>query len=245
MITVTRRAITLDGIPLHSMLVTRPMGDVSMIYNGTSLAARIRSAPEPWELSFRATIMSENQGQHLYSLARINYGFNLATLGPGFVCQHCGQYNPAGILCCWACGGRVERVPFIKPIQFPASHISFLDRDITYFNPLPREVQVEMSVYDLDPDKHLIPLMESGRFETMQHGMRLDGSWLCEFCGSAIDREDAPCPMCGGYQLPYSELVKIDRDCLYCGSKVENGLVCQGCGAKLAGTTWKMLKGLE
>ena len=79
---------------------------------------------EPQTITLRALPANRYQLQHLFRLVDDRCGFNFATLGPGHVCQHCGQYNVAGRLRCWSCGGAVERVPFLKPVQFPVSHVA-------------------------------------------------------------------------------------------------------------------------
>lgn len=246
MATVKRNTMTLDGIPLHINHATKALGDVIRMFESPSPLFNIRQPESSWSLDCIAYPRSEYEARYVYDLLpRIGRCFNLATLGPGDVCAYCGQYNPAGRLSCWSCGGTIERIPFIKPVQFPVAYISYMSQDVLYdmYYDGPRPIELEMVVPDINPDRHLQPLMESGRMETLQHGMKLNGTWLCKFCGASVEKENAPCPTCGGYQLPYTELVKIDRNCVYCGMKVENGLVCKACGAKLTGLTWEMVKG--
>lgn len=57
----------------------------------------------------------------------------------------------------------------------------------------------------------------------------------CEFCGSVI-RECDDCHNCGGVRLPFTELVRLDHRCLYCGNKVKGNLWCNSCGASISGT---------
>lgn len=137
-------------------------------------------------------------------------------------------------------------MPFIKPVQLPDMYLAeYMESDLglhissDFDNYEQYEIALQFSINgDIDYDLHLLPLLESGRMDTFQHGCSLTGARLCEFCGSAVEGDGA-CPLCGGYALPFSELVKIDRNCAYCGKKVANGLVCRDCGAKLSGLTYR------
>jgi hypothetical protein len=61
---------------------------------------------------------------------------------------------------------------------------------------------------------------------------------LCDYCGTVYEGNRS-CPNCGGQRFPWSELIKMDRKCLYCGRKVIGGIVCRSCGAGIAGTAVK------
>jgi len=235
---------TLDGIPLGNLAMSAPYS-----YDLIHLAPQKPYMPERREIAVSFHIMAyDHERAYLEPFHRMvtsGCRFSLTTLGPGRVCAYCGQYNPSGRLSCFACAGQIETVPFLKPVQWPDGFVIELDRRGGLLgDEEPAIWYVEMSLRgDLDPERHIEPLLASGRLNTMQHGYRLQGGWLCEWCGFLVEGEDVPCPTCGGEQMPWSELVKIDRECVYCGKHVPQGLVCDGCGASLSGLTYRMVNG--
>ena len=60
--------------------------------------------------------------------------------------------------------------------------------------------------------------------------------YVCQFCGTIVD-DGKQCPNCGGYRLPYSEVVRMDRERLYCHTKVYGSVICPNCQHSLAAIT--------
>lgn len=235
------RSMTLDGIPLWSTTISSSTDMVDTLYHNRDFYDFIQPS-RSIEIYMTAFPSSVHEAYHLQDLWN-HFGctWNLVALGPGHVCPYCGQYNAAGRIGCWACGGEVEIVPFIKPVQWAGVRTRSIDCRLPHGNDEKIQVDVELSAPSIDYD--ILQLLSgSGKLETLQHGLSLEGYYLCEFCGASVE-DGSPCPYCGGYQLPWSELVKIDRDCLYCGERVEKGVVCKQCGAKLAGLTYGVVKG--
>lgn len=173
---------------------------------------------------------------------RLCYDFSelqLIALGDGFVCPYCGDYNPAGRAACWRCGGRMERQPFVRVEGFPFGIRSFYIEmaDTLSFSVQQACISLEMISFARIEQLHLDMLWRSNdvRLECLPNDYTLDiEHYLCQYCGSVVDN-GRQCPNCGGQRLPWSELVKIDRECLYCGRKTTNGIVCSGCAASING----------
>jgi len=157
---------------------------------------------------------------------------NLLSMGVGWLCKACGDYNPAGTIMCTKCGGPAKMMPFVAPSRFPfvltdLSCESFSDErvvnmDFVSTGPITSEVQNQ--------------LFSGGSIELIPSGVvYAPGFFLCKFCGLAV-RDGETCPGCAGRRFPWQELASLSRICVYCGSTVLGGVVCQGCGAGLKGT---------
>ena len=92
---------------------------------------------------------------------------------------------------------------------------------------------------DVDVDNLYRALAAQSAAVVLPVGTVLDeGYYLCHHCGG-VTRVGDTCSGCGGEQIPLSEVVKMDRDCLYCGTKAIGGVICPSCGKRLAGETYK------
>lgn len=166
-------------------------------------------------------------------------------LGPGRICEYCGEYKVAGELQCHRCGGATILEKFARVNSFP-----FILADYSVGHNVCDGWWNEVTVIDMHfvsrgevHNETLYGLMSSVNLETIPHTLTLDSSkYLCEWCGMVVDG-DGSCPGCAGTRLPWSEMVKLDRACLYCGTGVTGGIVCRACGARLSGLSYSMVNG--
>ena len=195
--------------------------------------------PGPSRASISLSMLTDNYPENLFDL----FSANVYALGEGTVCPYCGDYNPAGLARCHRCGGNTEWRPDARLKQLPF----LIDRCDT-------SAEIEGLV------AANISLVSTGRF-TMRDassiiGRDIENDWeeldteffwgrtdyyLCQYCGQAVE-EGKICPSCGGVRTPWSEILKMDRECVYCGAKVLGGIVCPGCGRRLSGQTLEQQK---
>lgn len=171
--------------------------------------------------------------QHIF-----RYNPKLVTLlGVGYICQNCGEHNTSGTATCWRCGGLVKEEDWICPV-----HFDFDCTDISAGAVAARDVyksRFEMVSKSVDIDTLFRAIYTNSTAITLPGGFLIEpGYYLCQFCGQAV-HDGAICPGCGGWRMPMSEIIKLDRICKYCGGEVKGGIVCPGCSARIAGTTFK------
>jgi hypothetical protein len=158
-------------------------------------------------------------------------------LGDGAICQYCGDYNPAGLAYCHRCGGKTEWRPSVglKRLPFIADSMSTqCDADDLVAIDMSWQSTGEVSTKDLSSFVGMD--LETGKVLNSGFVWGREDYYLCSYCGQAV-KEGCICPSCTGVRHPWSEILKMDRECVYCGRKVVGGIVCPGCGRRLAGTT--------
>ncbi|MCA9366879.1 hypothetical protein KC887_01275 [Candidatus Kaiserbacteria bacterium] len=176
----------------------------------------------------------------LYAADSSNFDFSnfplgepLLGLGEGFICEHCHTYTPRGKYLCQNCTAPLVKKELIRPFRFP-----FVITDISVSIPFGDYAAVDLSLTGVgETDNEFIYALTSGSFHmyrTQEYINVLSGLYLCHYCGTATKGDR--CEACDGGRLPFHELVDMQHECLYCGSKTVNGIVCDSCGARMAGT---------
>jgi hypothetical protein len=168
----------------------------------------------------------------LYALGR-----SLLLLGEGWLCQGCGDYNPAGTMRCIKCGAPSKMIPFVRPIPFPF---------IVVGTSWSKQDPMGWGMVDLQFDstgrvtrQTIKELLGSGEKQivTMPNGLTYEYNYyLCRYCGMAV-LEGKICSGCGGKRFPWHEIIRLERECVYCGTIVEGGIVCPGCATRIKGLT--------
>lgn len=164
----------------------------------------------------------------------------LVNLGPGYVCEYCGEYKVSGELKCHRCGGTTKEEQFVAVSSFP-----FLLTDYQVNTPYNDLTVLSLNMRSIAPVTNFVleQLTKGVSLETLPHALMFDPSkYLCEFCGMVVE-SGRTCPGCGGIRLPLGEVVKMDRDCIYCGKRVTGGIVCKSCGARLSGLSYRIARG--
>jgi hypothetical protein len=161
----------------------------------------------------------------------LEHDVGIQTLGSGRVCPYCGDYNPAGLAHCHRCGGQTEWRPNVQlrrlPFLLAEYERSMSDAGLAML----RLSFVSDSDVCLDEDIAAL----TGQSETAWL-FGESGYYLCQHCGQSV-REGEKCPSCAGTRIPWSEILKMDHECLYCGTRVFGSIVCPNCGRRLAGKT--------
>ena len=177
----------------------------------------------------------------------------LVSLGDGYICEYCGTYTPRGGAICRKCNAPISIYPFINPFNFPLR----FNRATKLIREEKTIIQIEFRIEEqYNPYKnHSVSynqmkrrseanqrffknaLNRNNNIIYTQHPVNLDGRWACQYCGTIID-QDTECHNCRGKRLPLSEIIQIDHNCLYCGSKT-TGIVCNGCAANISTLTIK------
>lgn len=233
------------GIMLEDFSVSMSLGDreaahIRKIGMGTyQIESYISSYDHEVELSFTlvsrrdVSRYSNRAFQDMVHILRYNPK-QIALLGPGWVCKHCGDYNPSGTLICWRCSGEAESIDSLCPVQLNFETTCFsVNGDKPFSDFVTADFQ--MAGHDVDIDRLGRAIASNSRAITLPNGCQLKpGYYLCEFCGQAVD-EGEICPGCGGWRRPMSELLKLNHECVYCGREVTGGIVCPGCGARISG----------
>ena len=167
---------------------------------------------------------------------------SITCLGPGLVCQNCGSKNPSGVLRCVFCSGLVEEEDWITPMSLMgkrATRQNWSRPAIALDSEDPLSERWEIA---LDPDVDCDALVEAitgGKARILPVGSVLDeGLYLCHRCGRPTPIGET-CVGCGGEQMPLSEIIKIDRKCLACGTKTTDGILCPRCGRAFASESYK------
>jgi hypothetical protein len=160
-------------------------------------------------------------------------GEPLLGLGEGFICEHCHTYTPRGKYLCRNCNAPLVKKELIRPFQFP-----FVIDGISFRVPFGSYATVDLSLAGIgEIDSEFIYALARGSFhmyQTQEYVNVLSGLYLCHWCGTAT-RGDR-CEACDGGRLPFHELVDMQHECLYCGNKTVNGIVCDSCGSRMSGT---------
>jgi hypothetical protein len=224
----------IDGIPLYDMMINLPRFE-------TNYYQHRDYALDPY--SREENVSAWCRVPRAYSRALQLWGYTgcqktVGVLGKGYVCNHCGDYNPSGSLICLKCGG-FSTGKWIRPTGF-----SFYVSSVTTAN---RDALVSDQTMWLDLDIEFPKWTEkawdavaiaSERGGVLTTGYSLDsGLYLCKYCGMAVYEGDT-CPGCSGKRLPFQELVTIERKCVYCGREVLGSIFCPGCGARIKGLTF-------
>lgn len=181
---------------------------------------------EPTTLNFITIAHNYNSVQNIWDLLEHS---NWYTLGEGRVCEYCSAYNPDGRITCWYCGGSCVTLPMSKAqqanvivdtIKVPAV-VDYFSKDAPHY------MYFTLRCYDE------LSCTTNGRYTFPLFNNYITHYRLCKFCGSVFDSKS--CSMCGGQQFPLTEIVKLDRECIYCKSKVLGDVVCKGCGRIIGG----------
>ena len=222
----------INGMPIASCDISMSRGyDIDKFLNKVFLS--------PTQIDVAITIIISSNWQ-VESLTDLCLGAkSIVSLGNGRVCPYCGDYNPAGLAKCWRCGGQTEIEQFAKIDDFPFILTSYQ---------LP-SLPESLGVLNMDfvstgtvSISHLPFFNLSLSIEGLPYTyIPNTGYYLCRHCGSIVDNGKI-CPNCGGVRIPWSEVVKMDRNCLYCGKKVVGGVVCSNCGGRIAAESYRMYK---
>lgn len=187
------------------------------------------------EHTFSFDVYGKYQVRFFDDLARRRCRNSFFILGSGWLCQNCGDYNPSGMLRCMKCGGFAEE-KFIKPMSFPFEVCSLSSQ--TFYPDGDALTRIDLVGYGNECGDAIYSLAMGNQVHP-SNGYNFDsGYYLCQYCGYAV-REGYDCPGCGGKRMPYSELVKLNRKCVHCGTPTTGNLVCDGCGARIKGMTFK------
>ncbi len=152
---------------------------------------------------------------------------NFVLLGKGWVCQYCGDYNPAGLLSCINCGG--QTAPEFACVKNFPFWVSQYDINSDSFGIIKVSVDFEFSGYK----EPIYPFSFGIDIRTLPYAYTLqEHLYVCQYCGRTVENGQK-CPGCGGARIPLSEVVKMENTCLYCGNKVIGGIICKSCGAAL------------
>ena len=220
-----------SGVPVTNVRIDAPLPRHTPMYtmsdNGRLLSVGMyNTTPEPSIIT--ATAVGWNSREAIHGLVSGLHDMNLAALGHGMQCLYCNHFNPAGTGVCMRCGGVQEEVRYstisgITGYLGEMNEEHGLDHSSTTF-----------TVYiDYESAGQVIEAVRRGLYYTHHIDM---GYYLCQFCGLAV-REGDDCHGCGGVRMPMSEIVKIDRKCLYCGTKTFGNLYCDSCGSRVSGRT--------
>lgn len=228
---------TFMGLPAYNMTINQSMGDVNPVYGHFTepSVAYIRSEPGPVTVGFH--LLYNNYVFDMLQRQTRGCLSNFISAYPSGVCQHCSSYFPAGLLICKSCGGYVsDEVVSLKSSRYELIYIStdeiLLPRDDTA-----RLVDMEIALID-EPNDFVSML----NFEILPTGFNLNEEYiLCNSC-LCIVGADSICPNCGSARLPFSEVIKIDRECIFCHTKTHDGIMCKNCGASLAGMSYREYK---
>ena len=165
-------------------------------------------------------------------------------LGAGKSCDYCGVYCPPVLSHCDRCNAPLGKERMITPFEFP-----FVCAHNSMHGSPGGLVILELSFYTTDSiDTDTLGFLQGCHFDlhTIPHTVALAlDYYLCQWCGMATKKGEA-CFGCGGGQLPMSEIINIDRACLYCGNdSAFNGVICHQCGARLRGEQVKEYIGVQ
>ena len=223
---------TFMGLGAYNVSISRVMDKV-FGYNENWL----RALPKPSTISF--DMLYTRESMLLLGELRRNIGGNFVVLSPSGVCQFCGSYYSAGTLKCKNCHGYVkDEIVSVKQSKFyllnESTDLLSVGTEMEHF------LNLEISV----DDKHLDSIINTLRTDRtignyLPNSFRLYEEYvLCDCCLSIVCAGDK-CPNCGGARLPFSEIVKIDRKCIFCGTKTYDGVMCKACGASLSGLSYR------
>ena len=203
------------------------------------------SMPHPYS-TYGATMEFTIYGDYTYrwwaEMGHSGRTGNFGVLGAGWICHHCGDYNPSGCVTCLKCGGMTQEA-FVRPLAFDFYVCEIAGNPV--IASLGDDLSLERVTIECAGD-HVIDALYAGLFSERSffkaNGYNLEsGYYLCQYCGFGV-REGDTCPGCGGKRIPYSEIVRLNRKCVYCGRESLGNLVCEGCGARIKGTTFKQAR---
>jgi len=226
----------INGMPIMS-------GDISMPDRPWSDAYRgFRPALSPPRVSVNVVLIISGNWQ-IEWLAQLCQGTgNIVSLGAGRVCPYCGDYNPAGLASCWRCGGKTGIEQFVKVDNFPFVLSCYQVSQLAIGKDPVFATDLEFVSTGTVLTSHLPFFNPSLSIEGLPYTyISNTGYYLCCYCGSMVE-DGSICPNCGGVRIPWSEVVKMDRDCIYCGQKVVGGVVCSNCGGRIAAESYRMYK---
>ena len=184
-------------------------------------------------------VMDNRQVRWWDAFGHSGHAGNFGILGKGWVCKHCGDYNPSGCVLCLKCGGTAQE-DFVKPLRF-----DFYVAELQDEHMFGDEGSTTSVMLSCDGD-HVSEALHTALFTDQRffkaNGYNLEsGYYLCQYCGFGV-RDGDVCPGCGGKRVPLSEIVKLNRKCVYCGRKSMGNLVCMGCGSRIKGMTFKQAR---
>jgi ribosomal protein L40E len=155
---------------------------------------------------------------------RQSQSMTFSSIGDTVICAFCGFVMKPGAHRCHRCNSITADV-------VPNSRYNRLDALIKYSQVSQRQPYEPVYFYlGLRVVRGLDFLWG---FDTWQTSHPL--GWICEFCGSANDYKFVDCQRCGSGQLPFSDLLKMDTHCLYCGHELVGELVCPACSDARSG----------
>jgi hypothetical protein len=241
-----KQILLFHGVPFNIAEITQPTPSRAMMWapkHGYFDYGAIGSVAGPdmdCYLRLWATVPMDLAGSWDCFLAELYHEHrDLVALGSGLRCPYCGGVALAGLTRCPYCGGDLAKEKFLSVGQFPfrVSASDVADPGIRIDDLA--LVELELATRDLDINL----FADAVTVEALPSSFSLDSDkFLCEHCGTIVDK-GRTCPGCGGVRLPWSEVVKIDHDCIYCGQHTDSGIVCPGCGAAMAAMSYKALRG--
>lgn len=144
-------------------------------------------------------------------------------LGDTVVCASCSFAMRPGAISCHRCGGQTIKV--ISSSRYEKLFVASLD-SLNTEDWLGRQyVYLDLSIFGG------FCLSENASVWQTTHA----SGWICAYCNSVNRHDKVDCTRCGGGQLPYSDLKRMDSVCLYCGRELKGETVCQDCSDARSG----------
>lgn len=227
-----------DGLLMHNMIMSTHRPDREPLYCGrdTIVGHILTWQKSETVLSFDITTQNHYETEQVVSWGQSLRWCdnNFVVLGSGMTCPHCDSFNPSGSVWCVHCGAPMERKDFVAPKDFPF-RVSYISRDDATIFQEWDTVHIEMVGFDVDLEEHIMPwVVQPKSLIKLPIGLSLNPDlYICQFCG-AITQKGSSCNGCGGQRLPWSEVMRIERKCLYCDRETKGNLVCNYCGASIS-----------
>lgn len=233
---VVRNALYFSDMWLENLSVETPWPEGRLMGGGK------RSSRDCPETFVRFDVMGKRQARWWGDLGYSGHSGNFGILGKGWICHHCGDYNPSGRALCLKCGGAAQE-DFVKPLQFDFCVVESQSECVR--SPHDGEIHATTITLSCGGD-NVSEALRVALFTDQQffkaNGYNLEsGYYLCQYCGFGV-RDGAVCPGCSGKRVPFSEIVRLNRKCVYCGRESPGNLVCAGCGSRIKGKTFKQAK---
>ena len=232
----TPKRFTIDGVALYVDGVARNV-DYGDAYSFDSpYPKRTWLMNDSVHISASAMLSSHEMSTLFKKWALHTSHQNHIALGDGYICEYCGTYTPRGCTNCINCGAPITLVPFVSPRNMDFI-VSQYDIDAFWSGLEDGTTVAHFEIVSYD--SAIVDMILGGeqKIVSIPHGFELSGDWMCEYCGAIMDK-DGHCQYCGGNRLPFSDVLHIKHECLYCGN-MTTGVICKRCGAHLSAITLK------
>ncbi len=156
--------------------------------------------------------------------------FTISSLGDTQICAFCGFTMKPLALVCHRCGARlIENIPnsrYLRVGKCIGTHLRYQQRASSFL-----ELDFEFEFLDSPKNMYSASGVPFGGWSTTH----VEDGWICAYCNSVNRTLEVDCQRCGGGRLPFSDLERMDKHCLYCGTSLRGNTICPACSDARSG----------